>query len=254
MERHFLLLRFKYVLVELHGCARQRELGLIANKIWFSIHPRNLNLGSHLSVRLSVCLPHHGNAVKKGIRWPVSHDLIAGSDVDPLKFRTIGHFRVPKNLSFKRRLSAKPWALSLFPFNKNSGLKFGKLHVLNGTVHSSCTDPTQATARFGIVASQQTQNNTLKEKSKYGLYPKEHSTVEKGRCKTKGGGILFRVESLWKQVKVKNSRELKRYVSQNIRTIRSNSWNCTVNKFGVLANLYSARLCCIHFSLIDKLL
>ena len=94
----------------------------------------------------------------------------------------------------------------------------------------------------------------LKEKSKYCLYPKEHSTFEKGRWKTKGGGILFRVESLWMQVKVKNSCELKRYVSQNIRTIRSNSWNCTVNKFGVLANLYSARLCCIHFSLIDKLL
>ena len=40
-----------------------------------------------------------------------------------------------------------------FPFNKNSGLKFPKLHVLNGTVHSGCTDPTQATARFVIVAS-----------------------------------------------------------------------------------------------------
>ena len=114
--------------------------------------------------------------------------------------------------------------------------------------------PTQATARFGIVASQQTQNYTLKEKSKYCLYPKEHSTVEKGRCKTKGGGILFRVESLWKQVKVKNSRELKRYVSQNIRTIRSNSWNCTVNNSVFWPNLYSARLCCIHFSLIDQLL
>ena len=115
------------------------------------------------------------------------------------------------------------WNVGRFPFNKNSGLKFQKLHVLNGTVHSGCTDPNQATARFVIVASQQTQNYTLKEKSKYSLYPKEHSTVEKGRCKTKGGGILFRVESLWKQVKVKNSRELKRYVSQNIRTIRSNS-------------------------------
>ena len=37
-----------------------------------------------------------------------------------------------------------------FPFNKNSGLKFRKLHVLNGTVHSGCTDPTQATARLVI--------------------------------------------------------------------------------------------------------
>jgi len=52
------------------------------------------------------------------------------------------------------------------------------------------------TARFVIVASQHTHNYALKEKSKYCLYPKEHSTVEKGRWKTKGGGILFRVESL----------------------------------------------------------
>ena len=37
---------------------------------------------------------------------------------------------------------------------------------------------------------------------------------------------------VWMQVKVKNSRELKRYVSQNIS---SNSWNSTVNKVGVLA-------------------
>ena len=124
-----------------------------------------------------------------------------------------------------------------FPFNKNSGLKFRKLHVLNGTVHSGCQDPTQATARFGIVASQHIHNYALKEKSKYCLYPKEHSTVEKRRWKTKGEGILFRVESLWMQVKVKNACELKLYVSQNIRTIQSNSWNCTVNKYGVLANL-----------------
>ena len=63
--------------------------------------------------------------------------------------------------------------------------------------------------RVLFVPSQQTQNlYPLKEKSKYCLYPKEHSTVQKGRWKTKGGGILFCVESLWKQVKVKNSREL----------------------------------------------
>ena len=92
-----------------------------------------------------------------------------------------------------------------FPFNKNSGLKFRKLYVLNGTVHSGCTDPTQATARFVIVASQHTHNYALKEKSKYCLYLKDHSTVEKGRRKTKGGGILFRVESLGMQLKVKNS-------------------------------------------------
>ena len=51
------------------------------------------------------------------------------------------------------------------------------------------------------------------------------------------------------EMKVKNSRELKRYVSQNIS---NHSWNSMVNKVGVLANLYSARLCCI--CLIDKLL
>ena len=142
-----------------------------------------------------------------------------------------------------------------FPFNKNSGLKFRKFRVLSGTIHCGCTDPTQATVRFVMVASQHTHNYALKVKSRYCLYPKEHSTVEKGwYWKTKGRGILFRVENIWMQVKVKNSCELKRSVSQNNRTIRSNSWNCTVNKFGVLGNLYSARLCCIHFTLIDKLL
>ena len=47
------------------------------------------------------------------------------------------------------------------------------------------------------------------------------------------------------QVEVKNSCELKRYVSQNIS---SNSWNLSV----FWLNLFSARLCCIF--LIDKLL
>ena len=139
--------------------------------------------------------------------------------------------------------------LGRFPFNKNCGLKFRKLLVLNRTVHSGCTDSTQATARFVIVASQQTQNYTLKEKSKYCLYPTEHSTVEKRRWKTKDGGILFRVESLWEQVKVKNSRELKRYISQNIRTFRSNSWNCTVNKFGVLAKFVFSQALLYSFQL-----
>ena len=68
--------------------------------------------------------------------------------------------------------------------------------MLSGTILSDSTDPTQATARFVIVALQHTHNYALKVKSKYCLYPKEHSTVEKGRWKTKGGGILFRVESL----------------------------------------------------------
>ena len=38
-----------------------------------------------------------------------------------------------------------------FPFNKNSVFKFQKFHVFNGTVHSGCSDPTQATARLVIV-------------------------------------------------------------------------------------------------------
>ena len=33
-----------------------------------------------------------------------------------------------------------------FPFNRNYGLKFRKLHVPNGTVHSGCKDVTQAFA------------------------------------------------------------------------------------------------------------
>ena len=37
------------------------------------------------------------------------------------------------------------------PFKKNSGLKFRKFHVPNGTVSSGCTDPTQATARLVII-------------------------------------------------------------------------------------------------------
>ena len=40
--------------------------------------------------------------------------------------------------------------LGRFPFSKNSGLKFRKFHVLSGTVHSGCRDPTQATARLVI--------------------------------------------------------------------------------------------------------
>ena len=66
----------------------------------------------------------------------------------------------------------------------------------------SGTDPTQATAR-----RLKTQNYTLKEKSKYCLYPNKHSTDEKGRWKTKGGGILFRVKS---QAKSMNASEGKK--------------------------------------------
>ena len=65
----------------------------------------------------------------------------------------------------------------------------------NGTIRLHRPDPSHRAFCY-IVPSQQTQNYTPKEKSKYCLYPKEHSTVEKGRWKAKGGGILFRVESL----------------------------------------------------------
>ena len=41
--------------------------------------------------------------------------------------------------------------MGAFYSTKNSGLKFRKFHVPNGTVYSGCTDPTQATARLVIV-------------------------------------------------------------------------------------------------------
>ena len=53
---------------------------------------------------------------------------------------------------------------------------------------------------------------------------------------------------VWTQVKVKNSRELKRYISQNIS---SNSLNSTVNKVGVLAKFVFSQT---WLYLIDKLL
>ena len=71
--------------------------------------------------------------------------------------------------------------------------KFRKIHVLNGTVHSRCTDPTQATARFVIVASQHTPKYALKEKSKYCLYPKNT------RLSKRGGGKLKAEESYFTQ-------------------------------------------------------
>ena len=38
-----------------------------------------------------------------------------------------------------------------FPFNKNSSLKFRKIHVTNGTVHYSRTDQTKGIASLAIV-------------------------------------------------------------------------------------------------------
>ena len=41
--------------------------------------------------------------------------------------------------------------MGCFPFNKNSGFIFGKFHVPNGTVHSGCTNPTQATISLMVI-------------------------------------------------------------------------------------------------------
>ena len=50
-------------------------------------------------------------------------------------------------------------SLGRFPFNKNSGVKFWKFHVPNGTVHSGCTDQTQATTHLVIVLVSRMQKN-----------------------------------------------------------------------------------------------
>ena len=44
-------------------------------------------------------------------------------------------------------------ALSIIPFNKNSGLKFRKFHVPNGTAHSGCTAPTQAGYKRAVLGT-----------------------------------------------------------------------------------------------------
>ena len=45
------------------------------------------------------------------------------------------------------------------PFNKNSSLKVLKFHAPNGKVHSSLTDPTQATVRMIIVLESRIQES-----------------------------------------------------------------------------------------------
>ena len=44
-------------------------------------------------------------------------------------------------------------ALSIIPFNKNSGLKFRKFHVPNGALHSGCTAPTQAGYKRAVLGT-----------------------------------------------------------------------------------------------------
>ena len=51
-----------------------------------------------------------------------------------------------------------------FPFNKNSGLKFRKFHMPNGTVQSGCTDSTQATARLVIILLSDPSKQVTKER------------------------------------------------------------------------------------------
>ena len=53
--------------------------------------------------------------------------------------------------------------LGRFPFSKNSGLKFRKFHVLSGTVHSGCIDPTEATARLVIVLVRSMQKSGTRD-------------------------------------------------------------------------------------------
>ena len=60
-----------------------------------------------------------------------------------------------------------------FPFNKNSVLKFWKFHVPNGTVHSGCSDLTQATVHLVIALASRIQksgtgdNNFVKWKGEF---------------------------------------------------------------------------------------
>ena len=83
----------------------------------------------------------------------------------------LGYKYTAKTRDFHRR----------FPFNKNSGLKFQKFHLPNGTVHSGCTDPFQATARLVIVLVRRIQksgtwgNNFVKWKRDISVRPTKMS-------------------------------------------------------------------------------
>ena len=73
-----------------------------------------------------------------------------------------------------------------FPFNKKSGLKFRKFYVFSGTVHSGCTDPTQATMCLVIVLLSRIQksstgdNNFVKWKGLFGLTDRNDRTSQSG--------------------------------------------------------------------------
>ena len=84
-----------------------------------------------------------------------------------------------------------PKILTKWKAPKNSGLKFRKLHVLNGTVHSGCTDPTQATARFVIVWLVSTLIIQALEKRKVNTV----YILKNTRLSKRGGGKLKAKES-----------------------------------------------------------
>ena len=72
----------------------------------------------------------------------------------------------------------------LNPFNKNSALKFWKLHVPNGTAHSACRDPTQATTCLVLVSSIQKSgtgdSNFVKWKGTFHLIDQDNQTGQSG--------------------------------------------------------------------------
>ena len=100
-----------------------------------------------------------------------------------------------------------------FPFNANSGLKFRKVHVSNGKVHSGCTDPTQATALLVIVLVRRIQksgtgdNNFVKWKGTF--RSNQPKWEDRSKWTTfKGGPIILRsnrtetVRSIWFQTEI----------------------------------------------------
>ena len=74
-------------------------------------------------------------------------ELLYGTVLGNVIASSIGHFEVVRNTGSKLDLQNSPRALSI---KQNSGLKSRKFQVPNGTVHSGCTDSTQATARLVI--------------------------------------------------------------------------------------------------------
>ena len=72
------------------------------------------------------------------------------------------------------------------PCNQNSGLTFRKFHTPNRTVHSGCTDPTQATVHLVIVLVSRIQksgtgdHNLSNGKGHFGLTDQDNRTSQSG--------------------------------------------------------------------------